>query len=1023
MSRKNDGETLTYIGEPPRTLGYGAMLTYDPGKTRVKLPKGSTEYLSSDGQNLLLCASSDTDFGSCGALDHFRVDNSKEALLQRLREGTVMNGWGAIMALGRKPLDELLMAHFLERFARSEFFAPISGRYFSDGQRNNEVVFDGLEFGAPRLSFAGVSGGSARVTVILPFIAGEYYVYSQLVGQSPCLKSSHGLREELGYHLRMSVDLEVVQDDLLNQSQLLLDLSKADKFTSNLGENETAQQAMGNFIATHIKNSEVFTHRFVLLRAELGGMDAISLRGLAVRTMSAPTGADEDGAAVIMLDLRGRRYGGVWPSPGQFPYLLPDGSAGVTLLVEKLRVPLLDKSNRRLLARLSMPGSLSFYMPEQHDPLDKVMFGAVVASGATGHVEPGMARLVPGQALDFKLAGQPVSGWVARNIRHPRSAGSIDGKGLYQGSSLTHFARETQVVLVSAQLPDADSGVAPSALVVESTSGMAISPRVHVWRPAEPAVELLASGQGNCKWSLVPVADGASAQGEPMNHGQLEDLGGGRARFTPHAPGPLPQVLVQRIRATDDFTGQHGEATVVILAYGATLNVLPFHSGRVPRSRVQFEVEGYKDATWQLFGEGTLDPKTGVYEVPPSPALPVAVVMAVINNRYAGYGIIELMRENARAAMYSERYQSLKHFTLTKVPANAGSLYANGLQQFAVDIMIETNDFKNSDGDTVSDRVSDLELSTLKILGSNGQPIEYILDGAEGLAPDLSARPVYRWGWSRSRNRYDYLWSGKGAEQVRRADDERTVNLRLWLHTTEAETRKFHAAFTGPNNTAYVSIDVSGEDQGQVELTGLAPPGANTKSFEVTNQTRVANTGGKTVGSDSFNYYRYTTDYWELTGKTEAYGRLSFYGVKPSHCSMIWYESEQLDETFCSYTGLAMKPGSRLGKADDEISIEYDAALQLLTLEPLINYHHNLEYLFSRTQSLAPGQVKFSLDRVSDIPFWFDGKGGPGSDYRQTLDMPMTLTLTDQYGNTHRVRVGFGSGDLDSRNRLTVQDS
>jgi len=37
--------------------------------------------------------------------------------------------------------------------------------------------------------------------------------------------------------------------------------------------------------------------------------------------------------------------------------------------------------------------------------------------------------------------------------------------------------------------------------------------------------------------------------------------------------------------------------------------------------------------------------------------------------------------------------------------------------------------------------------------------------------------------------------------------------------------------------------------------------------------------------------------------------------------------------------------------------------------------------------------------------------------------MPMALTLTDQYGNTHRVRVGFGSGDLDSRNRLTVQDS
>lgn len=946
------------------------------------------------------------------------VDNSREAFLQRLSQGNVMNGWGAMLALGREQLDQLLKARFLESYARSEFLAPISGRYFTDGQRSEEVVLDGLVLGPPRVSFAGVTEGTAKVTVIMPFIAGEYCAYSKLVNQPPQLNSSHGLREEMGYHVQMSVELKVGRDSTLDQVHLLLDLNDATAYSSNLGDSQVARLGMGSFIKKHIDvASDAFKRSFVLFSAELNGNDALTVAGLGVRTMAAPEGAGspQDGAAIIMMQLRGRRFGGTWPAPGKFPYPLPDGSVGVTLLVEQILANILEPHAENLLARMSMAGQWSIKTTEHLAPFDQLLFGSLAPSSGRHHVEPGMARLVSGQALDFKLGSDMAPNWVARNISSPRSTGSIDGNGHYLAAQASHFARENQVVLVSAELPSEELGIAPSALVVESLSGLAVSPRVQVWRPQQPAVELVATGHGNWTWSLVPEISGGDAQRQVADYGQLQDLGGGRARFTPHQPDLDPQVRLQRIRATDGFTGEHGEATVVILAYRATLNVMPFHSGKMPWGDVQFELENDNADRWQLFGEGALDEVTGVYSPPDSPTSAVAVVMAVIGRGYAGYGIIELMRENAQMALFSERYRTLKSFTLTTVPAQERNLYANGLQQLAVDIEIETNDFRNSDGDLISDPVSDLELSTLKILAQNGQPIEYVAQELEGLPADS----VAQWGWSRTRNRYEYYPQSGGMAPLVRAGDEGIVRLRVYLHSTEAETRKFHASFTGFDLRQHNSRDISAT-LGEVEVTGRRPPVSAPNYYLLEKPRRVAASGGKTVGNDTFNYYQYTTDYWSLTGYSPVYRDLRFYKITSSSRSMIRYESEQLDETFCSYTSLALNPIPRPGTAPRQVSFEHDAALQLLTLEPAINYHDRLDYGFKPGETLGRGALLISLDRVSDLPFWHDGMSANG-EYRILLDQPMALILTDQHGNRHSLRVGFGPrGTVDSRNVLTL---
>lgn len=959
-------------------------------------------------------------------------DNSKDALLARLAQGNVMNGWGAILALGRDPLEQLLQIRYLEGFGQSNFLPPISGSYFTDGQRNDEAVFDGLVLGPPKLSFAGASGGSPRVTVMMPFIAGEYQSYSRLVSQPPRLKSSHGLREEMGYHVQMTVGLQVVEDQTTNQAKLVLDLSDADEFISNLGESEVAYTAMGRFIQTQMARSEAFNHQFVLLSAELGGHDALSPRGLSVRTLAAPEGVqgsagrEGDGAAIILLDLRGRRFGGTWPVPGVFPYLLPDGSSGVTLLVDKLRVPLLDELAGNLARRLILPGALQVRLLEQHDPHDRALFGRLVAGQAARQIEPAMARLTPGQSLQFGVYGQPVSGWAANNISQPRSCGAIDAAGHYQGADLKHFARENQVILVTTQ---GEVAVRP-ALVVESTDAVEISPRVAVWRPGEYPIELTATGHGAWSWSLIPSLQGSRgaarsdnpdkpvfvAQGV-TNHGELEDLGAGQARFTPHEPALMPEVLIQRIRVTDGFTGAHGEATVVIFAYMAVLNVLPFHVGKVPLvGPVTFELENDVADSWHLFGEGDIDTDLGVYTPPPSPQTPVAVVMADIRNRYAGYAVIELMREAAQVAMFAERYRNVLHFKLTPVPLNARNLYANGLQQVAVDIEIETEDFRNSDGDLVSDPVSDLELASLRILAQNGQPIDYLLQGAEGLDPELGQG----WGWSKSRNRYAY-YPGVGAGMAqRRAGDEGKRFLRVWLQTTEAETRKFHAEFQGHDRRWHNSRTIS-KEAGEVELTGRRPPVFAANNYRLEDPRRVAASGGKPVGQDTFNYYKYTTDYWDLTGTSQEYGNFRFYKADFDQLSLIRWESEQLAETFSSYTGLAFKPVPHPDAAPATQAMGYDAALQLLTLEPSIGYHGNLDYGLKAGEEVAEGALLLSLERVWDMPYWFDGMS-PGGDYRSQLQGPMHFTLVDQYGNRHRLNVSFRpAGEPDSRNGLVLR--
>ncbi|MNM50832.1 hypothetical protein D3C81_618830 [compost metagenome] len=162
--------------------------------------------------------------------------NTKQALLAELGKGSAMYGWGAIMALGRDTLNALLEAKFLERLSRMDFTSPITGLYYADGNRTEQVTFENLLFGPPTLSFEHASGQSSRVRVHMELIAGRCESCSMFPGEPKYLRKSHRLSQGLGYQLEFTAQLVVVPVESPGgrQLQVALDLPKATEPTCSL---------------------------------------------------------------------------------------------------------------------------------------------------------------------------------------------------------------------------------------------------------------------------------------------------------------------------------------------------------------------------------------------------------------------------------------------------------------------------------------------------------------------------------------------------------------------------------------------------------------------------------------------------------------------------------------------------------------------------------------------------------------------------------------------------------------------
>ncbi len=231
------------------------------------------------------------------------------------------------------------------------------------------------------------------------------------------------------------------------------------------------------------------------------------------------------------------------------------------------------------------------------------------------------------------------------------------------------------------------------------------------------------------------------------------------------------------------------------------------------------------------------------------------------------------------------------------------------------------------------------------------------------------------------------------------------------MHSRVAETAYFRARFQAHTKKTHYSIDTT-VGFGEIQLEGIKPLETSLELFSFPELgKRVASGPGEDIKDDRFNYYHSTTDYWELTGRG-----IHFVDVKFDTYSMIKWESEQLDETFVSFTGCAFKPWRPDDTAEIPPGVNYQAELQLLAAEPTVNFK-GLDYDFKGQEEVTSGALLFSLERTSNLIYWDDYHG---TEYRKVLQDAVKFTVTDNYGNQHKLRLLF-SGYVDPRNYLELK--
>ncbi|HDS1735571.1 hypothetical protein [Pseudomonas sp. BP8] len=931
--------------------------------------------------------------------------NNKAALLERLAQGNIMNGWGAILAFDQAQINDLLEQQYLSAFNDLSFLTPISESFSTDDSGEERVTLDGLVFGVPHLSFEQASLSNANATLTLNLIAGTSTTMLHLPGRPPQLLRVQSLRESMGYHLKMTVDLNVRSSQVGDRGMLLLDLTRSKGFASNLGMVPEVAIRIGELLGAKINAHPAYRQLFTAAMLDLSDYGPLSPTSFAVRTQPHPAANDVlsaqhgKGAVVMFCQLRmNERPGGLPGSGADFPYLIPDdvtaqGAAAfnATLLVDARLQGFIRNQQPDIVGQLKLPNAHGLQLSEHHQPLDWVSFGRVMPSAKTLNVEPRRAEVVAGRTQSFTLSNPAapaaaLGSWDAASLYLPSAAGTISADGAYRALPPERFRSPQQVTVVS----HGEGAQTRTALLVEVAQAIDVSPRVS---SAAGGVKIDLYSNSGVTWELLPD----EANGGKI-YGKLDDQGGGYAIFTADQPAEeVPEILLQRIRASNASDGTSGEAVIFIIAYTADVEVQPAYVPSVDAGvPLQFNLAKEDDrVSWSVFGEGQID-GTGLFTPPREASTIASVIMADINGRSSGYALVEL----ADKAVAPPDWTDLTAFSV--VTRGTDRCYANGMQQIEVLVTIETNN------DDVP--LTPVELSSLKFYNVIGNSVLPVIEiDQEGLDPTVGA-PV-PWAVNNVRNRFDQR-SALAGERAEVRSEFSTSRRLFYLQSAKAGQGEFYVKFTKSDGREFSSQS----KQFTVKVSSDAPPVRAASNYKL-DRKRVFNGRGEKIKDDEFSYYLESIDYWTLTYEHQLMPvKFKTCKIEGASSSVRW-ESEQFEETFFSYLGVAFNPVS-----GEEAVAPSRLALDGYLLALAKEQKFTLKEDFISGQAPDPGDLLISLHRVDNMPYWHDSmaKGDDTKAYRNHLDAPLKFELRDINGNLHRVQISFLPPSVDD-NRNTLQ--
>jgi len=948
------------------------------------------------------------------------MSNSKAELLASMEGRAVTQEWGAISMFSRGRLNRLLEQQFVAGFDEFSFLPSFRiEEVFLNDDETEWMDLQDIILSKPLLSFETASLDNSRATLTLGIISGTVTVSSKPVGKPATLLSSFKLSEQQGFTLSMTVNLAMVVGEVDKRGRVTLDLRNSVQFSCNLAEQLNAQNRLGEVFGRFLKALPRHKRVYELGTLDLKGYNPLTPTTFYIRTQAAPGAKTKaalnygDGGVLIFIAVRGKPSPEYFPGEGSgFPYLIPDDQDGqgdelysATLVVSYDLLQYAEQDRLDLLNSLLFPGENVFVESSRHTPQDLIVFGNIDPTQTSITLDPLFKVIRAGTTLQYsvvqagkKLLKAASVTWSVRSINTVSSAGSISTTGRYTSVGPQQLGKETVRNVITAEYNDPVSGELrrASALVSVAFEGVTVSPQSSVnYLNAVPRPVVFSAATldgGAQEWSLLEPGLGSLIPS------------GSNVIYTPPVKLPGDQgFAVQRVQVQDKTSGLKAQASVLLLEVNQALSITPPFVSNTSRSAgVQLTVpDNYpvEMQRWSVFsGDGTVS-DSGLFSAPAQITSPVSVVRCEIvidgMSLLSGYSIIQLSDFTAEAS-----WKDIASFKLT-APADERHALANGFQQIAVDVQIETQPVNG-----VSYPVTEEEMSSLVIVHRDSkQALDYLPRGLEGIESDA----IYTWAVSTEENRFNRYGGGlaQAANKQMYAVDDGITRRRVYVQTRATNPEIFYGRFIDAYFGEHNSNEKNDNPPYHIELIPTTVPVFVATNY-IFNPKRVAGGGNNPPQQIDYDYLLTTTDYWVMAfvggdGRPVRFIRFEF----EDNQSTLQWESRRDYETMFSYTGYSFNYANVQG--DGEI-MRYDERLD--TLMP----GRVLDKRVISGQEAGEGELMISLFRVDDVNYV---PGGADSDAR-VLEQPLRLRLLDRNGNFHHLSIGFAPMGTDTRNTLLV---
>lgn len=934
------------------------------------------------------------------------ASNSLADIVEKMKAGSITQGWGAVCVFDRVRLNRILQQQWLEKYDGTGYLPVFSGTMDLNDSGTEYGVMTQVMLGKPLLSFEPAGLNNARATLTLSILGGNFSVHEKSRG----LLYEFDITEAHGYTLTVELDLSLVVGMVDRLGRVTLDLSKGSRFSCNLAAPATSQIKIGEYFDERFKALPPERQVYVLGILDLQGRSDLTPTSFIVLTQRAPgaevAGAKNaaDGAVVVMIKLKGSQHGGDYPAPERFPYLIPDdGAYSATMVLAEEYVSRSDEDKLALIRSLLFPGEKNVFVEHsRHVPKDLVIFGSLDPSKTSLTIEPDVHVMKAGGGpVEYKAYFNGTArsvDWSVKSLNSNTSAGSIDpATGLYRPVSEADLGRALVRNIVTASYvdPQTQTRHEVQALLLVTTQAMAIS----------PGIVTRIEGQTNTVTFVATALRGATLTWRQPTYGTLVATGN-TARYTPPSAAELlalPEFTVLDTITVESDLGETVEAVVTLTRAAPTLEIDPQYSARVGRSATVTLTEKSGappeiERTWQVIGDGRVS-NDGVYTAPTTSRRPYDIVRCEISHAgmllYAGYSIMKL-------AAHAEEpgWTALTRFDLHDMRSE--KLFANGFQQLPIQAEIQTNGARLT---------QDEENSLKMVYVRSNQYVPEVPALQEGI--EKNDTPERLWAQTRIANRFKpYPSLASGETQTRGGFAELPNKIELFMVTHSGQSTEFYAVFEDALGNPWRSDrdPTPGHDNGIISLVPMPAPTPSLEDYKLV-RTREAGGGGSNPDPDNdsdFDWNLETTDYWALTYRRDGQVSVDFLTAEVRGLqSIVQWESDAPNETMFSYTGYAYNDPTKPGSGN---VMQYD---------PILIKHLSRPLDYNMLSSLGVGKFRIGLFRLSHVH--------PDPVLRPNIRQDrypelhalrketMKVYLRDDEGNYHALAIGFGAAD---RNRL-----